>query len=397
MKEAVIVSGIRTAVGKAKRGALRTTRPDELAAATIKELLRRTPEVQSQAIDDIIFGTAMPEQEQGFNLARIASLAAGLPTSVPAVTINRFCATGLQAIAMAAERIMAGSANAIIAGGVESMTFLPFNPMMRMAPNPALADTYPDAYLGMGLTAENVATKYGISREDADAFALRSHRKAISAIENGNFKNEIFPITIQTKVPDGQGAFKPIEKTFDTDEGPRADTSAAKLTKLKPVFKAHGQVTAGNSSQTSDGAACVLVMSASKAKEIGLSPLARFKGFAVAGVPPELMGIGPVEAVPKLLKHTEISLKDIDLIELNEAFACQSLAVIRELGLTEDTVNVNGGAIALGHPLGCTGAKLTLSLIHELMRRGGGLGLVTMCVGGGMGAAGLFEVDSSLV
>ena len=394
MEEAVIISGTRTPVGKAKRGTLSTTRPDELAAATIKELLRRTPEIKPEEIDDIIFGTAMPEQEQGFNLARIISLAAGIPTSVPAVTINRFCATGLQAIAMAAERVMTGSADVIIAGGVESMTFLPFNPMMRMAPNPSLAKSYPGAYLGMGLTAENVATKYGISREDSDAFAFSSHQKAISAIENGRFKDEISPITVQTKLPDGQGGFKAVETIFHTDEGPRKDTSTEKLARLKPVFKANGQVTAGNSSQTSDGAACVLVMSASKAKELKLSPIAQFKGFAVAGVPPELMGIGPVQAVPKLLKRTGVSLNNIDLIELNEAFSCQSLAVIRELDLPEDKVNVNGGAIALGHPLGCTGAKLTLTLIHELKRRGGGLGLVTMCVGGGMGAAGLFQVNT---
>ena len=395
MKQAVIVSGTRSPVGKAKRGSLSTTRPDELAAATIKELLRRTPDVQPEAIDDIIFGTAMPEKEQGFNLARIISLAARIPHSVPAVTINRFCATGLQAIAMAAERIMTGGAEIIIAGGVESMSYLPFNPMMRMAPNPTLAHDYPDAYLGMGLTAENVAVKYDISREDSDNFALASHQKAISAIKNGHFKHEIAPITVRTKVPDGNGAFKAVEKIFDTDEGPRGDTSLEKLSRLKPVFKADGQVTAGNSSQTSDGAACVLVMSATKAKELELTPIAKFKGFTVAGVAPEIMGIGPVEAVPKLLRSTGTTLNDIDLIELNEAFACQSLAVIRELELPDDKVNVNGGAVALGHPLGCTGAKLTLTLIHELQRRGGGLGLVTMCVGGGMGAAGLIEVTSN--
>lgn len=392
MEHAVIVSGTRTAIGKAKRGSLSTTRPDELAATTIKELLCRTPEIKPENIDDIIYGTAMPEKEQGFNLARIIGLAAGIPHSVPAVTVNRFCATGLQAIAMAADRIAAGGAEIIIAGGVESMSYLPFNPMMRMAPNPALAKEYPDAYLGMGLTAENVAAKYNISREDSDAFALASHQKALSAIENKHFEDEISPITVRTKVPNDKGAFKSIEKIFDTDEGPRSDTSLEKLSQLKPVFKAGGQVTAGNSSQTSDGSACVLVMSATKAKEYGLSPIAQFKGFSAAGVPPELMGIGPVEAVPKLLKRTGIGLSNIDLVELNEAFACQSLAVIRELGLPDDKVNVNGGAVALGHPLGCTGAKLTLTLIHELQRRGGGLGLVTMCVGGGMGAAGLFEV-----
>ena len=393
MEQAVIVSGIRTAVGKAKRGSFSTTRPDELAAATIKELLHRTPEIHPEDIDDIIFGTAMPEQEQGFNLARIVSLAAGIPYSVPAVTVNRFCATGLQTIAMAAERIMTGNADVIIAGGVESMTYLPFNPMMRMAPNPDLAEKNPNAYLGMGLTAEKVAEKYGISREDSDVFSLKSHQKAIDAIKNGHFKDEIFPFTVHTQVPNGEGAFKQVEKTVDTDEGPREDTTLKKLCQLKPVFKADGQVTAGNSSQTSDGAACVLVMSASRAKELGISPLAHFKGFTVAGVAPEYMGIGPIEAVPKLLKKTGVSLDDIEVIELNEAFACQALTVIRELEFPEEKVNVNGGAVALGHPLGCTGAKLTLTLIHELKRRGGGLGLVTMCVGGGMGAAGLIEVN----
>ena len=393
MEKAVIVSGVRTPVGKAKRGSLSTTRPDEMAAENIKELLNRSPEIQPEEIDDVIYGTAMPEQEQGFNVARIISLAAGLPQSVPAVTINRFCATGLQAVAMAAERVISGNADVVIAGGVESMTYLPFNPMMRMAPNPALAENYPDAYLGMGLTAENVAEKFNISREDSDSFSWNSHQKALKALKKGSFKDETFEMKIQSKIPNGNGGFDEVSKVFNQDEGPRADTSVEKLAKLPPVFKAGGQVTAGNSSQTSDGSACVMVMSLSKAKERGIKPLARFKGFAVAGVAPELMGIGPVDAVPKLLNKTGISLKDIDLIELNEAFSCQSLAVIRELNFPEEKVNVNGGAIALGHPLGCTGAKLTLSLIHELKRRGGGLGLVTMCVGGGMGAAGLFEVS----
>ena len=390
MKDAVIVSGARTAIGKAGRGALRHTRPDDLAAATVKAILDRAPGVSPDAIDDLVFGTAMPEREQGFNLARIVGLKAGLPHSVPAVTVNRFCSTGLQTIAQAAERIIAGGADVIIAGGVESMSYLPFNPSMRMSPNPDLAREYPDAYLSMGLTAENVAERYGISREDADTFSYQSHQKAIAAIEAGRFADEIFPLDVSTYSADGSAG----THVFDTDEGPRIDTTLEKLSSLRPVFKLDGQVTAGNSSQTSDGAAGVMIMSASKAADYGLPVLARYRGFSVAGVDPEVMGIGPVEAVPRLLNRTGISMDAINLIELNEAFGCQALAVINELQLDTDIVNVNGGAIALGHPLGCTGAKLTLTMIHELQRRGGGNGLVTMCIGGGMGAAGLFEVPA---
>jgi len=391
MKEAVVVSSLRTAVGKAPRGTLRTTRPDDMAAAVISALLARTPQLPAEEIEDVILGCAVPEAEAGHNMARIAVLRAGLPQSVTAMTINRFCSSGLQSIAMASERIMAGFADAIIAGGAESMSMVPMAGH-KLAPNPHIIDCYPDVYLNMGLTAENVARKYGIPREDADAFAYSSHQKALSAIRDGKFKEEIVPLEIVTITPPVNGAKPETRKTvFEVDEGPRADTSLEVLAKLKPVFHAKGVVTAGNSSQTSDAAAATLVMSAEKAKALGLKPLARFLAFATGGVPPEIMGIGPVAAIPKALRLAGLKLDDMDLIELNEAFAAQALAVIREAGLDPAKVNVNGGAVALGHPLGCTGAKLTATLLQEMKRRGSRYGMVTMCIGGGMGAAGIFE------
>jgi len=390
MREAVIVDSLRTAVGKAPRGILRNTRPDDMAAAVISALLKRNPQVAPAEIDDVILGCAFPEAEQGHNMARIAVFRAGLPDTVPGVTINRFCSSGLQAIAMAAERIMVGSADVIIAGGAESMSLIPMGGERR-APNPYLAEIHPDVYLNVGLTAENVAQKYNVSREDADAFALASHRKALAAIRDGKFRNEIVPLEITTTVAgNGLGA-QSTSITFEIDEGPRADTSLDALAKLKPVFHATGSVTAGNSSQTSDGAAAALVMSAERAAQLGLKPMARFVSFAIAGVPPEIMGIGPVLAIPKALRLAKLKLPDVDLIELNEAFAAQALAVIREAGLDPQRVNVNGGAVALGHPLGCTGAKLTATLLNEMKRRGSRYGMVTMCVGGGQGAAGIFE------
>lgn len=395
MREAVIVTSLRTAVGKAPRGTLRHTRPDDMAAAVLSELLRRTPGLAAEEIEDVILGCAMPEAEQGMNMGRISSLRAGLPHTVSGMTINRFCSSGLQSIAMAAERILAGFADVIIAGGAESMSMVPMTGH-KLAPNPWLADSYPDVYLNMGLTAENLARKYGIAREDADAFALASHQKAAAAIRDGKFKDEIVPLEVKTMVvsdgPDGNGG-KPEskKKIFEVDEGPRPDSSLEALAKLRPVFHAQGIVTAGNSSQMSDGAAAAVVMSGERAKALGLNPLARFLAFATGGVPPEIMGIGPVAAIPKALRLAGVKLADIDLIELNEAFAAQSLAVIREAGLDPAKVNVNGGAVALGHPLGCTGAKLTATLLAEMKRRGSRYGLVTMCIGGGMGAAGVFE------
>jgi acetyl-CoA acyltransferase len=385
MNEAVIVSALRTAVGKAPRGALRTTRPDDMAADVIRALVAQHPRLDPAQIDDVILGCATPEGESGTNVARIASLRAGLPDSVPAVTVNRFCSSGSQTIAMAAERIMAGMAGQIIAGGTESMSMVRGN--NRFRPNPYLVEHDPDVYLSMGLTAENVARKYDVSREDADAFALRSHQRALAAQEAGRFADDgILPLDVEiTEAGDTQ------RFTFDKDEGPRAGTNAAALAKLKPVFHAKGVVTAGNSSQTSDGAAAVLVMSRRRAEELGLKPLARFVSYAVGGVPPEIMGMGPVVAVPKALKLAGLQLADIDLIELNEAFACQALAVMRELGMDQERVNVNGGAIALGHPLGASGAKLTVQLLGEMRRRGSKYGMVTMCVGGGQGAATIFE------
>jgi acetyl-CoA acyltransferase len=380
MADAVIVSAVRTAVGKAPSGSLRSTRPDELAAACIAEVLKRAPGVAPAEIEDVILGCAMPEAEQGLNVARIASLRAGIPVEASAVTVNRFCASGLQAIAFAADRIAAGSAHAIIAGGTESMSMVPMGGN-KVAPNPALVDSYPDVYLSTGLVAENHVRDYGITREAQDAFALRSHQRAVAAIDARRFTDEIVPVTARAV-----NAF-----TFEVDEGPRRDTSMEALAKLKPAFHLHGSVTAGNSSQMSDGAAAVLVTSAAFAARHGLQPLARFAGFATAGVAPERFGIGPVPAIHKVLKMTGLSLGDIDLIELNEAFAAQVLACLRELPLDESKMNVNGGAVALGHPLGCTGAKLTTSLLYEMARRRSRYGLVSMCVGGGMGAAGIFE------
>jgi acetyl-CoA acyltransferase len=380
-REAVIVASVRTAVGKAPKGTLRQTRPDDTAAAAIRAALARVPPLEPEAVEDVVLGCAMPEAEQGMNVARQAALLAGIPSSAGAMTVNRFCASGLQAIALAARAIEAGEADVVVAGGTESMSLIPMGGH-KIAPNPTLLETYPDTYLGMGLTAENVARKYGIGREDADRFALESHRKASAAIDAGRFKDEIVPLTVEV---DGRTL------TFDTDEGPRRDTDAAALAKLKPAFAADGVVTAGNASQMSDGAAATVLVSAGRAKELGLRPLARLVAYAVAGVPPELMGIGPVEAIPRALRQAGLALGDVDLVELNEAFACQALAVVAAAGLDPARVNVNGGAVALGHPLGCTGAKLTTQLLHELARRGSRYGLVTMCVGGGMGAAGIFE------
>ena len=391
MREAVIVSSVRTAVGRAPRGALRHARPDDMAAAVVAAVLQRTPQVALEEIEDLILGCAFPEGEQGHNMARIVVLRAGLPHTVSGATINRFCSSGLQAIAMAAERVMAGFAEVILAGGVESMSMIPM-PGYKLGPNPYLAECYPDVYLSMGLTAENVARQYNITRQDADAFAMASHQKALAAIREGRFKEEILPLEVLTTLPGANGAQPETRKTvFEMDEGPRAETSLEALAKLKPVFHVHGTVTAGNSSQMSDGAAAALVMSAERARALGLQPMARFLSFATVGVPPEVMGIGPVEAIPKALRLAGLKLEDIDLIELNEAFAAQALAVIREAGLNPDTVNVNGGAVALGHPLGCTGAKLTATLLHEMKRRGSRYGIVSMCVGGGQGAAGVYE------
>jgi len=388
-REAVIVAAARTPVGKAKRGSLTTTRPDELAAAVVKELLHRAGDLDPAEIDDLILGCAFPEGEQGMNMARMVVFRAGLPYTVPGETINRFCSSGLQSIAHAAFSVKAGQADAIIAGGTESMSMVPMTGF-KFSPNPALAGEYPEAYTNMGLTAENVAVKYEISRDDQDAFALRSNQRAVAAVESGRFDPELVPVEVRI-VEARQNGQHTRTFTFERDEGPRADTSLEALAKLRPAFKEGGTVTAGNSSQMSDGAAGVIVMSRAKADTLGLKPLARFISFAVGGVPPELMGIGPVAAVPKALELAGLTLADIGLIELNEAFAAQGLAVIRELGLDPEIVNVNGGAIALGHPLGCTGAKLTTQLLYEMGRRQVKYGMVTMCIGGGMGAAGIFE------
>ncbi len=392
MREAVIVSSVRTAVGKAPKGTLRTSRPDDLAAATIKEAIARAKGLDVTEIEDVILGCATPEAESGMNVARIASLRAGLPVETSAMTINRFCSSGLQAIALAAERIMSGQAHVIVAGGTESMSLIPMGGN-KVSPNPWLMDHYPDAYLGMGLTAENLAKKYGITREQADEFSLRSHKNAIAAIAAGKFKDEIVPVEVSlTEIPPNNGNKpKTTKLIYDTDEGPRADTSLEALAKLKPAFHARGTVTAGNSSQTSDGAAAAVVMSAERARELKIEPMAKFLAFATAGVPPEEMGIGPAYAIPKALKLAGLRLEDIDVFELNEAFAAQALAVIKMTGIDPNRVNPNGGAIALGHPLGCTGAKLTASILRELERRNERYGIVTMCVGGGMGAAGILE------
>jgi acetyl-CoA acyltransferase len=390
IKDAVIVSAVRTPVGKAKRGGLATVRPDEMAAATIKELLKRTPNLDPTEVEDVVFGCAFPEGEQGLNIARMIALRAGLPDTVPAETINRYCSSGVQSIAHVAHAIKAGEIEIAIAGGVESMSMVP---MMgyKFSPNPHFAQTLPHYYTNMGLTAENVSVKYEISREDQDVFALKSNQKAAKAVNSGLFDPELVPIDVQlTELGEDE---KPAMKTFTVgrDEGPRGDTTLEVLAKLKPAFKEGGTVTAGNSSQMSDGASVVVVMSADRAAQLGLKPLARFVSFAVGGVPPELMGIGPITAIPKALKVAGLSLNDIDLIELNEAFAAQSLAIMRRLELDEDKVNVNGGAIALGHPLGCTGSKLTTQLVYEMGRRKSKYGMVTMCIGGGMGAAAIFE------
>ena len=405
MREVVIVSAVRTPVGRAVKGTLRATRPDELAAVAIKGALERVPQVDPKEIEDVIVGCAMPEGEQGMNVARIASLRAGLPVEVSALTINRFCSSGLQSIAMAAERIMAGGAEVIVAGGTESMSMIPMGGN-KISPNPWLVDHYPDAYLSMGLTAERVGHRFGITREQSDEFSLRSHQKALAAIQAGKFTDETVAVPVSfttgangshaSGTPDGRGRpslHKPVrqEIVFKVDEGPRADTSLEALLGLRPAFHVKGIVTAGNSSQMSDGAAAAVVMSADRAKALGIKPLVRYVSFATAGYKPEEMGLGPVFAIPKALKLAGLKLSDVDVIELNEAFAAQSLAVIKEAGLDPAKVNPNGGAIALGHPLGCTGAKLTASLIRELKRRKARYGMVTMCVGGGMGAAGVFE------
>jgi acetyl-CoA acyltransferase len=382
--DAFIVSAVRTPVGKAPNGALRNTRPDELAATVIKEALRRAPALDPAEIEDVILGCAMPEAEQGLNVARIASLRAGVPITASAVTVNRFCSSGLQAIAYAAERVMLGTAHTVVAGGTESMSLVPMGGN-KVSPNPALVDSYPDVYLTTGLVAENHVRDHGISREEQDAFALRSHQRAVSAIDSGRFRDECVAVGVRGQTPDAG------LRTFEVDEGPRRDTSLEALAKLRPAFHAKGTVTAGNSSQTSDGAAAVVVMSGERVRALGLTPLARFVGFATAGVEPERFGIGPVPAVKKVLAQTGLTLDQIDLVELNEAFAAQVIACLRELPIDPDRMNVNGGGIALGHPLGCTGAKLTATLLYEMRRRSARYGLVTMCVGGGMGAAGIFE------
>jgi len=400
MPEAVLVSAVRTPVGRAYKGSLRATRPDDLAALVIKEALARTPGVDPKEIDDVILGCAMPEGEQGMNVARIAALRAGLPVETSAMTVNRFCSSGLQAIALAAERIRGGSAQVIVAGGTESMSLVPMGGN-KISPNPWLVDHYPDAYINMGLGTENIARKFGITREQADEFAAESHKKALAAIAAGNFTEETIPVEVKiTFVPNGNGVSSKTKTTpkattqtflFNTDELPRADTSLEILGKLKPAFHAQGTVTAGNSSPMSDGAAAAVVMSDARAKSLGLKPLARLVAYATAGCPPEEFGIGPVFAIPKALKLAGLSLNDIAVIELNEAFGAQSLAVIQQAGLDATRVNPNGGAIALGHPLGCTGAKLTATLIRDLQRKKARYGMVTMCIGGGMGAAGIFE------
>ncbi|MCP4535923.1 MAG: acetyl-CoA C-acyltransferase [Chloroflexi bacterium] len=389
MKEAVIVSAARTAVGRAKRGTLADVRPDEMAAVVIKEALDRATPVEAQDVEDVIIGCAFPEGEQGMNVARVALLRAGLPYTVPGQTVNRFCSSGLQTIALAAQQIMTGFGTCIIAGGAESMSMVPMI-SNKFAPNPWMAENYPQVYASMGQTAENVVAKYDISREDQDAFGYRSHMRAIAAQDAGKFEDEIVPLEFErVELKNGKAVARTV--VFDADEGPRRDTTMEAMARLRPAFAPKGSVTAANSSQMSDGAAAVMVMEREKAESMGLKPLARFVGFAVGGVPPEIMGIGPIIAIPRVLELTGLSLDDIGLIELNEAFASQSLAVVRELGLDEEITNVNGGAIALGHPLGCTGAKLTVQLVHEMKRRDVQFGMVTMCIGGGMGAAGILE------
>ena len=389
MREVVLLSSVRTPVGRAYKGTLRATRPDELAAVAIKGALDRLPQLDPREIEDVILGCAMPEAEQGMNVARIASLRAGLPIEISAMTINRFCSSGLQSIAMAAERIMAGGAEVIVAGGTESMTMIPMGGH-KVAPNPWLVDNNPGAYLSMGLTAERLAQRFNITREEADRFSLSSHQKALAAIAAGKFEDETVPVPVSFTTPNGAKP-KRTEIIFKVDEGPRADTTLEALAALRPAFHIKGTVTAGNSSQMSDGAAAAVVMSADRARQLGIRPLARYVAFATAGYKPEDMGLGPVFAIPKALKLAGLKLEDIAVFELNEAFGAQSLAVIQEAGLDPERVNPNGGAVALGHPLGCTGAKLTATLLRELQRRKARYGMVTMCVGGGMGAAGIFE------
>jgi len=388
-REAVIVAGSRTAVGRAKKGTTRNTRSDEMAAAVIKDILARVDGIDLAEIDDVLIGCAMPEGVQGLNMARNIALRAGLPDSIPAATINRFCSSGLQTIAMAAERIIANGADMIIAGGAETMSMVPMTGF-RVAPNPWLVENHPETYMGMGLTAERVAEQFEVSRQAQDEFALHSHRKAAQAQDEGRFDSQIVPVEIEEVTP-GKDGPEARTFTFDKDEHVRRDTSLEVLAKLRPVFQQGGSVTAGNSSPLSDGAAAVLIMERGKAEALGLKPLLRFAGFSVAGVPPEIMGIGPTKAVPKVMARTGMSLDDMDLIEFNEAFAAQAVAVIRELGFDMEKVNVDGGAIALGHPLGATGAKLTVQMMAQLLRNDAQFGLVTMCVGGGMGAAGIFE------
>ena len=390
MKEAVIVSAVRTAVGKAPKGTLRDMRPDDMGAAVIKEAIARVPGLEASEIDDVIMGCAMPEAEQGMNVARAAAIRAGLPVETSAMTINRFCSSGLQTIAMASDRIRTNGAGVIVAGGLESMSMIPMGGHI-IRPNPYLIDHYPDFYLSMGLATENVARKYEVTREQQDEFALRSHERAIAALDADKFKDETVPLTVTVEELDAKGKKQHTEIQFEKDEGPRRDSSAEALAKLKPAFQLKGTITAGNSSQMSDGAAAAIVMSEDRAKQLGVKPIARLIAYATAGCPPEEMGIGPVFAIPKALRLAGLTLDQIEVIELNEAFAAQSLAVIKMLELNPDKVNVNGGAIALGHPLGCTGAKLTASILRELERRNGRYGMVTMCVGGGMGAAGIFE------
>jgi len=390
MKEAVVVSAVRTAVGKAPRGILKDTRPDDVAAIVIKEAVSRVPGLKMEEVDDVVLGCAFPESDQGLNLARVVAMRAGFPDTVPGQTVNRFCSSGLQAIATAAHEIMVGATEVMVAGGVEFMSQVPIMGLTP-SPNPYLVEHNPQVYTSMGLTAENVAEKFGVSREDQDRFALLSHQKAAKAIKEGKFKEEVLPILAKVKEVKEDGTVIVKDVVFDTDEGVRYDASLEGMAALKPVFKNKGTVTAGNSSQTSDGAAAVVLMSRERAEKMGVKPMATFRTFAVAGVPPELMGIGPAYAVPKALKLAGLTVKDIGLVELNEAFASQALYVIRHLGLNLDIVNVNGGAIAVGHPLGCTGAKLTTGLLYEMKRRNVRYGIVTMCIGGGMGAAGVFE------
>ena len=390
MNEVIIASAVRTAVGKAPRGTLRTTRPDDLAAAAITGALARLPQLDKSEIEDVILGCAMPEAEQGMNVAKIAAFRAGLPITTSGMTINRYCASGLQSIALAADRIRGGSADVILAGGTESMSYVPFGGN-KISVNPWLVENYPGSYMSMGLTAERVASHYGISRSEMDQFSYESHQKALAAQAAGHFDDEIVPVDVVSAIPGPKSKTKPTTSVFNKDEGPRTDTSLEALSKLRPVFQAKGTVTAGNSSQTSDGAAVAIVMSRARADALGIKPMARFLGFAYAGCDPEEMGIGPIHAIPKVLKMLGLSLDQMDVFELNEAFAAQSLAVLKVLGIDPAKVNPSGGAIALGHPLGCTGAKLTATILREMQRRKAKYGMVTMCVGGGMGAAGVFE------